>query len=551
MDFRRRALQSANAARATTAQNEDTPQTKLSRKELLSAWRDERCRGVLQPRGENNVPVSTRDGKAAVASLDAAPKMGTSKKRVTLAPSAIKPLAATPRRRTAAARRSSERVIKGRRQSILAEGKENSMLQPVFTPGKCTPARSSGPSQRDTSPGDYAVDLVVALRSQLAEKDAAAAALQRELDAAQEQIIQLEATLDRERTEQLQALRAAHAELERLQQPGYNAEDAASLPAEEPSTSPLKSDAEDADELEQRLADDMVPRAELTEAVFARELAEARLKEAEDGAQELEQYVSECASMIEELVEKQAALQIDIDAKSEHMDALMHRCMVAEFRITEVDELMRQRDEMATQLRALQTSIGDLIGENGQLRQQVGGTSEAPVEARLEQHDGNQGEDEQDDVCDMSIFMDDTAAGSVATASVQTQTDTRWRQVMDQITTLLEENRLLRVTIERDANTYREAVATLTKRNQDAEREWKEMMESDIKMRQETMECLAQKVKRCQELSSELKTTRAAAEAYQRRVMELEAGQLPSADESGSDADNHATKENADADSRT
>jgi len=43
-------------------------------------------------------------------------------------------------------------------------------------------------------------------------------------------------------------------------------------------------------------------------------------------------------------------------------------------------------------------------------------------------------------------------------------------------------------------------------------REWKALMDNAVAMRQETMNCLAEKVKRCQELSKQLKEANATIE---------------------------------------
>jgi peptidoglycan hydrolase CwlO-like protein len=95
---------------------------------------------------------------------------------------------------------------------------------------------------------------------------------------------------------------------------------------------------------------EMVPRAELTDAVYARELAEARLRDVQAESKELQECVTECATMIEELSGQQQALEAAIEERTEQIDTLMNRCMVAEFRVNEVDELVNERDQLRKQL---------------------------------------------------------------------------------------------------------------------------------------------------------------------------------------------------------
>ncbi|KAI8050932.1 hypothetical protein BDF22DRAFT_745130 [Syncephalis plumigaleata] len=515
MEFRRsvnrmRGTETASGtADAVVATNQDT----MSRQERLNQWKEERNRNVLKQRNDNISSVNQTTNKV-VKPLQPAKKVLVinRKSRTTMGPTSF----ATDKaiRRATTLRRSSEfvgaeRVLQKRHETPMANRNRQDDCTPVATrnplpPSAFTPSRfklseedASLIARTPSSPDEYAVDIVHKLRSEVDRKNAIiahlegelngksnkttseqnmVAALQQELNRLQEMNQQqskehqsrmesLEKSIREEYQTKLtsleQELQLAHKEIQELHQERQQA-----WPTPETILTPTKPYLKRSSGVME-----MVPRAELTDAVYARELAEAKLRDVQAESKELQECVTECATMIEELSGQQQALETAIEERGEQIDALMNRCMVAEFRVNEVDELINERDQLQEQLHKTRKEL---------------------------QHYTN-------DVHDMSITMDDVAVSTGNKVSVQTQTDRRWNKIQSEMMTLLEENRQLRLTVEKDANTYQQAVTTLTKQRESSETEWKAIMENMVSMRQETMNCLAEKVKRCQELSRQLK----------------------------------------------
>ncbi|RKP25347.1 hypothetical protein SYNPS1DRAFT_22674 [Syncephalis pseudoplumigaleata] len=452
-----------------------TAQENMTRQERLSQWKEERNRNALKQRNDQNIPPASQN--AAKPTQPAKKVLVINRKsRATMGPASFSTKKAV--RRATTLRRSSEfvgaeRVLQKRHETPAAQQQENRtpmatrnpMPPSAFTPSRFVPSAEDALliARTPSSPDEYAVDIVHKLRSQVARKDAVIAHLESELNSKasaasdqnmvsalqqelnrlheanqqqtkehQARMEQMEASLREEYRVKLssmeQELQLAHKEIEELRLQRQQA-----WPVPEAPATPTKPYLKRSSGMVE-----MVPRAELTEAVYARELAEAKQRDIEAEAQEMQECMTECAAMIEELSGQQQALEAAIEEKAGQIDALMNRCMVAEFRVNEVDELVSERAHLAEQLAMAQRELQ---------RYRDGGANE----------DG-------DHVQDMSITM-----------------------------------------VEKDAHTYQQAVTTLTKQREASEKEWKAIMENTVAMRQETMNCLAEKVKRCQELSKQLK----------------------------------------------